>query len=111
MLSKGGGCCEFLLFCSIQRHEINHCPQRNAVDVCLKLMEGEIYNNASSAQRVIFELPDSSKEIIVSMYMRNSNGPKTESCNTPEITYIQDENFPLQHVDICSDSYTAKLKE
>ena len=48
----------------------------------------------------------------MSMYMRNSNGPKTESCNTPEITCIQDENFPLQqHVDICSDSYTAKLKE
>ena len=54
-----------------------------------------LYSNTSSAYRDIFELPDNSKERIVSMYMRNSNGPKTEPCGTPDSTYFEEEDCPL----------------
>ena len=45
------------------------------------------------------------------MCMRNSNGPKTEPCGTPDILRRRIVHLQ-QHVDIfCSGSYIAKLKE
>ena len=29
------------------------------------------------------------------MYMRNSNGPKTEPCGTPDSTYFEEEDCPF----------------
>ena len=29
------------------------------------------------------------------MYMRNSNGPKTEPCGTPDRTYFEEEDYPF----------------
>jgi len=54
-----------------------------------------LYNNISSAYRVILLPSESGVEVTPSMYIRNKSGPSTDPWGTPDMTSNDFEVAPL----------------
>ena len=72
-----------------------------------------LYISMSSAYKDNFVLSESWIEVILSTYIRNRSGPKTEPCGTPDKTRTEREcfQFTIQHAALSHlDSCGARTK-